>query len=221
MHGANRPYRIIIADDHSLIRQGIKSIIAQDPDMEVVAEATDGEELLQLLETLCPDMVILDISMPRMNGIEALSRMHERFQDIRILILTMHSNSQYFYHAISVGAHGYLLKDDSDSELLTAIRIVQQGRTYVSPQLSSEVTDEMIGAFRDRRKIPMVHLTEREKEVLALVVKGYTSKQMAELLYLSPRTIDHHRASLLRKFKKKSTVDLVNHVIRNAIIVPN
>jgi DNA-binding NarL/FixJ family response regulator len=132
----------------------------------------------------------------------------------------MHGNSQYFFHAISAGAHGYLMKDDSDTELLSAIRTVQQNRTYVSPQLANEVTDEMVSAYRDRRNLPLVQLTSREKQVLQLVVKGYTSKSMADVLCLSPRTVDHHRARLLKKFKMKNTVDLVNYVIQNSIVVP-
>ena len=215
-----KPYRIIIADDHSLIRQGIKTIIGQDHEMEVVAEASDGLELISRLDEQLPDMVILDISMPRMNGIEAVAEIHEHYPSVHILILTMHSNAQYFYHVISAGAHGYLLKDDSDTELLTAIRTVQQGKTYVSPQLVAEVTGDMVSAFRDNKELPIVHLTEREKQVLHLVVKGHTSKEMAAILCLSPRTVDHHRASLLKKFKMKNTVDLVNHVISNSIVVP-
>jgi len=215
-----KPYQIIIADDHSLIRQGIKSIIAQDHEMEVIAEAADGLELFTRLAEQLPDMVILDISMPRMNGIEAVAEVREHYPSVRILILTMHSNAQYFYHVISAGAHGYLLKDDSDTELLTAIRTVQQDKTYVSPQLVAEVTGDMVSAFRDNKELPIVHLTDREKQVLQLVVKGHTSKQMAVILCLSPRTVDHHRASLLKKFKMKNTVDLVNHVLSNSIVVP-
>ncbi|HFQ89432.1 MAG TPA: response regulator transcription factor [Desulfobulbus sp.] len=212
--------RIVIADDHSLIRQGIKSIICQDQGMEVVGEAADGLELLQLLQGREADMVIMDITMPGMNGIEAMGRIRELYPDMLLLILTMHSNRQYFYHSIAAGAHGYLMKEDSDTELLNAIRTVCEGKTYVSPQLSQEVTDEMIAAFRDRQRVPLVRLTEREKQVLQMVVKGYTSKKMAEILCLSPRTIDHHRASLLKKFGMKSTVDLVKHVLRNSIVVP-
>jgi DNA-binding NarL/FixJ family response regulator len=214
-----KPYRIIIADDHCLIRQGIKSIISQDGEMEVVAEAGDGRELFTRLADQVPDMVILDISMPRMNGIEAVAEVREHYPSVRILILTMHSNAQYFYHVISAGAHGYLLKDDSDTELLTAIRTVQQDKTYVSPQLVEEVTGEMVSAFRDNKELPIVHLTDREKQVLQLVVKGHTSKQTAAILCLSPRTVDHHRASLLKKFKMKNTVDLVNYVLSNSIVV--
>ncbi len=215
-----KAYTVIIADDHSLIRQGIKSILAQNPEVEVIAEAADGLELFTRLAEQLPDMIVLDISMPRMNGIDVVAEVHEHYPTVHILILTMHSNAQYFYHVISAGAHGYLLKDDSDTELLTAIRTVRQGKTYVSPQLVAEVTGDMVSAFRDNKEMPVIHLTEREKQVLQLVVKGHTSKQMAVFLCLSPRTVDHHRASLLKKFKMKNTVDLVNHVVSNSIVVP-
>lgn len=214
-------YRIVIADDHALIRQGIKSIISQDSDLDVIAEASNGEELLRVIEEVEPDMIILDISMPKINGLEALERIHERLPNAKILMLTMHRNSQYFFRAISSGAHGYLMKDDTDTELPAAIKMVREGKAYVSPQLAWEVTDEMISAYRDRRSQPLVQLTDREQQVLKLVIKGNTSKQMAEILCLSPRTVDHHRASLLRKFKMKNTVDLVNYALRNSIVVPD
>lgn len=215
-----KPYTIIIADDHSLIRQGIKTIIGQEHGLEVIAEAADGMELITRLTEHLPDMVILDISMPRMNGIDVVTEMHEHFPKVRILILSMHANAQYFYHVISAGAHGYLLKDDSDTELLTAIHSVREGRTYVSPQLVSEVTGDMVSAFRDNKGIPIIQLTDREKQVLNMVVKGHTSKHIAAILCLSPRTVDHYRSSLLKKFKMKNTVDLVNHVLSNAIVLP-
>jgi len=215
-----RPYRIIIADDHGLIRKGLRTIIELESDIKVIGEAGDGKELLELLPSLQPDMVIMDISMPQVNGIEAARKVVESYPAIRILMLTMHRNSQYFYNAISVGAHGYLMKDDSDTELMSAIRTVQSGKTYVSPQLSEEVTNGMISAFRDHREVPLIQLTAREREVLELVVKGYTSKKMADILCLSPRTVDHHRAKLLKKFNMKNTVDLVKHVVRNSIVVP-
>lgn len=214
------PYRIIIADDHGLIRKGLRTIIEIESDMQVIGEAEDGEKLLEFLIREQPDMIIIDISMPRLNGIDAIRKVVEQYPEIRILMLTMHRNSQYFYKAISAGAHGYLMKDDSDTELLTAIDTVRSGKTYISPQLSTEITNTMISAFREHRDPSIVKLTDRERGVLSLVVKGYTSKQIAKVLCLSPRTIDHHRAKLLKKFKMKNTVDLVKHVVGNSIILP-
>jgi DNA-binding NarL/FixJ family response regulator len=196
------PYRIILADDHYLIRNGIKTMIAQEPGIEVIAEAADGQELMEILKEHRPDMVILDISMPQISGIEALKQIHELYPEIRVLILTMHDNAQYCSHAFSAGAHGYLLKDDSATELLPAILQVRRGEDYVSPRVPP----------RERNKIK---LTPREKEVLQLVVEGLTTKAIAEKLYISPRTVERHRCNLLKKFKKKSSTELVNYVLKN------
>jgi DNA-binding NarL/FixJ family response regulator len=211
------PYRIVIADDHSLIRQGLKSLIQQDASLRIIAEAGDGVELLERLQQHPPDMVILDITMPHLNGIEAVGRIKKLYPSMVILILTMHSDSLHFYQAMAAGAHGYLIKDDSDSELLTAIKTIREGKSYISSQLSPEVTGEVIAGFRDQVKAPFLLLSDREKQVLQLVVQGLSSKAIGEMLDLSPRTIDHHRASLLKKYKMKNTVDLVNHVVRSEV----
>ncbi len=214
-----KPYRIIIADDHTLIRQGLKTIIDREPSLIIVAEASNGLELLDLLQGNPADMVILDIAMPQLNGLDALVEIRKLKPEIDILMLTMYPNSQYFYQAIAAGAHGYLMKDDSETELLHAIGTIRSGKSYISPRLSADVTDEVMTAFRDQGKVPLVVLSEREKQVLKLVVQGGSSKKIGKILDLSPRTIDHHRASLLKKFKMKNTVDLVNHVVRNALII--
>ena len=216
-----KPYRIIVADDHSLIRQGLKTLIAQEPTLELVAEAANGIELLALLRIHGTDMVILDITMPQLNGLEAMAEIRKINPDIDILMLTMHTNSQYFFQAITAGAHGYLMKEDSDAELLHAIATIRSGKSYISPKLSADVTDEVMVAFRDQGKVPLVVLSDREKQVLKLVAQGCSSRIIGELLQLSPRTIDHHRASLLKKFKMKNTVDLVNYVARNTLILHN
>ncbi len=215
---ADQLYRIVIADDHGLIRKGLRTIIELESGMQVIGEAGDGKQLLEFLTHEQPDMVIMDISMPKLNGIDAIRKVLALYPKIRILILTMHRNSQYFYNAISAGAHGYLIKDDSDTELLTAINTVRSGKTYISPQLSSEVADTMLSAFREHRDPSIINLTPRERDVLDLVVKGHTSKQIADILCLSPRTIDHHRANLLKKFKMKNTVDLVKYVVKNSLL---
>lgn len=215
-----KPYRIIIADDHSLIRQGLRSILQDDPELQIIAEAANGEELLDLLQQDQPEMVILDISMPHLNGIEALGRIRRAYADIAVLILTMHSSSHYFYHAVNAGAHGYMMKDDSEEELLTAISSIKEGKPYISSQVSSEVAEEVMIAFRKQSRMPFVVLSKREEGILTLVVQGFSSRQIAKQLKLSPRTIDHHRANLLKKFNMRKTVDLVNHVVRNGLVLP-
>lgn len=215
------PYHIVIADDHSLIRQGLKSLIRTDTTLHIVAEASNGIELMECLQQHPPDMVILDITMPQLNGIEVIGRIKKLYPDMAILMLTMHSGNHHFYQAMAAGAHGYLIKDDSDNELLTAIGTIREGKTYISSQLSPEVAGEMITGLRDHSKAPFLCLSDREKEVLQLVVQGHSSRSIGERLNLSPRTIDHHRASLLKKFKMKNTVDLVNHVIRDGMLSPD
>jgi len=214
-------YTILLADDHALIRHGIRNLISNNPALKVVGEVGDGEELLEFLKKIQPELLILDISMPKLTGIEAVSRVKKLYPDIKILMLTMHKNKQYFYHAMSAGADGYLMKEDSDEELLLAIKRIQDGKSYLSPFLSQDFADDVISAYRNNKSSPFETLTNREREVLNLVVEGHTSKVMASMLCLSPRTVDHHRANLLRKFEMKNSVDLVNFAVRNGFVTPS
>ena len=211
-------YKIVLADDNVLIRHGIKNIIKQTPDLQVTGEVSNGEELLNLLETDIPDMLILDIMMPKISGIEAVSVVKRRYPRIKVLMLTMHKSMGYFYSAMSAGADGYLMKGDSGEELLLAIRKIQEGKTYLSPLLADDFTDDVLAAHRNQQESPFKGLTAREKEILRLVVAGYTSKAMADKLNLSSRTVDHHRARLLQKLNMKNTVDLVNFAVRNGFV---
>ncbi|MFN2353165.1 MAG: response regulator [Desulfopila sp.] len=213
-------YRILLADDHVLIRHGIKNIIKLNEQLCVIGEVGDGEELMAFLESEVPDLLVLDISMPKMNGIEAVGRVKKKYPRIKILMLTMHKSKGYFYHSMSDGADGYLMKDDSDEELLLAIKKIQDGKTYISPMLTDDFAADVISAHRNHQQMPFACLTEREQEVLQLVVKGYTSKDVAERLCLSPRTVDHHRAKLLRKFDLKNSADLVSFAVRNGFVLP-
>lgn len=210
--------QILLADDHSLIRHGLRNLIQHDADLLVVGEAGHGEEVLQLLACNTVDLVILDISMPNGGGLNALREIKAQYPHIKILMLTMHDNVQFFYGAMDQGADGYLLKDDSDEELLSAIHKLMAGRTYVSPHFMEDFTEGAVRIFRKRGKTSFQGITAREKEVLKLVVDGFTSKQIAVDLGVSRRTIDNHRANLLRKFSKKNSVDLVNHVITSGFL---
>ncbi len=214
----NKHYKILLADDHVLIRLGIKNMITHNPALEVIGEVGDGVELMAFLKREVPDLLILDISMPKMSGIEAVGKVKALYPQVKILMLTMHKNKQYFYHAMAAGADGYLMKDDSDEELLLAIKRIQQGSTYLSPFLSQDFADDVISAYRNKGSTPFESLTPREKEVLDLVVEGHTSKVMAKILHLSPRTVDHHRSNLLKKFNMKNSVDLVNYAVRNGLV---
>ncbi len=221
MDAKQSQYRILLADDHALIRHGIRNLLGDNPALKVIGEVGDGVELLEFLRKTVPDLLVLDISMPKLTGIEAVSKVKKLYPEIKILMLTMHKNKQYFYHAMSAGADGYLMKEDSDEELLLAVKRIQDGKTYLSPFLSQDFADDVISAYRNNQRSPFETLTNREREVLNLVVDGHTSKVMANMLNLSPRTIDHHRSNLLKKFEMKNSVDLVNFAVRNGFVTPS
>ncbi|MFT5725987.1 MAG: DNA-binding NarL/FixJ family response regulator [Desulforhopalus sp.] len=211
-------YRILLADDHVLIRHGIKNIIKKNEQLVVAGEVSNGKQLMSVLEDSEIDLIILDISMPDIGGMEAIGLVKTKYPWIKILMLTMHKNKQYFYNAMAAGADGYLMKDDSDEELLVAITKVLSGKSYISPYMTDDFADDVINMYRNERRTPFQELTKREKEILQLVVQGFTSKQMAEQLNLSQRTIDHHRSNLLRKFNRKNSVELVNYAVRNGFV---
>jgi DNA-binding NarL/FixJ family response regulator len=199
-------YGIILADDHLLLRQGLRKIIEGVSDLEVVGEAGDGEELLQLLNTATPQMVILDLSMPKVRGIDAIQEIRMKHSDVKILVLTMHR--EYMHQAFSAGADGYLLKEDADRELFSAIEHIRKGRQYLSPHLTGEVLTTFLSE----------PLSSREKEILKLIADGKSNKEIAELLSVSVRTIESHRASILDKLSLKSTADIVKYAIRKGYV---
>jgi len=211
------PYRIMLADDHIMLRNGIRKIIEDFKDMEVVGEVGDGLELLIMLKKVLTDMVILDISMPNLRGIEATREIKQIHPDIKILILSMHKSKEYLYQAISAGADGYLLKDDSDRELFTAINTIINDSIYLSPNLSRDLTHDFIETCRGN-KPPDDPLTAREKQVLKLIAEGNTCKNISNLLYISIRTAQHHRASILKKLNIKKMPELVKYAISKGYI---
>lgn len=196
-------YRIILADDHVLIRQGLGKIIEGVGDLEVIGEAGDGFELLALLKTVAPELVVLDISMPNLRGIEAIRVIKGKYPGVKMLVLTMHK--EYLHQALSAGADGYLLKEDADRELFSAIENIRQGGIYLSPRLEEETGGG---------KAPVSELlSTREKEVLKLIAEGKSNREIAETLFISVRTAESHRASLLKKLKQKNTACLVKYAI--------
>jgi DNA-binding NarL/FixJ family response regulator len=203
-----KPYPIVLADDHALIRQGLRRLIQGVDDLEVTGEAGDGIELLSLLSAMTPRMVILDISMPNLRGIEAVHAIKSKHPDVKILILTMHK--EYLHQALSAGADGYLLKEDADRDLFSAIENIRHGRVYVSPRLAGELLGN--------RPPPAEPLSRREKEILQLIAKGKSNKEIGETLFISVRTVESHRASILRKLNLKNTADLVTHAIQKGYV---
>lgn len=207
-------YHILLADDHVMFRQGIKRIIEESDNLKIVGEVGDGLELLEFLKNRSVDMVLLDISMPNMRGIEATREAKVIRPDIKVLILTIHNNTEYVQHSIKAGADGYLIKEESDTELLTAINKVLQGDRYISNTLSLELADDFLRKGRKDFKHPFDRLTIREREVLKLIAEGKSSRGIAELLFISPRTAEHHRANIRKKLGIKSTAALTKYAIK-------
>ena len=214
------PYCIVLADDHVLVRQGLRRILEGRADLKVIGEANDGLELLNLLMTVSPDMIILDIFMPNLRGIEAIHEIKRMNPDAKVLILTMHKDKEYLYLALSAGAKGYLLKEDADKELFSAIEKVRQGRTYVSPYFSEQVIDDVVHIGRGDSKsvFDLDPLTVREKEILKLIAEGKSSKEIAHLLSISVFTVNNHRASIMEKLNLNKATDLVKYAIRKGYI---
>lgn len=213
-------YSIILADDHVLVRQGLRRILEGTDDLEVVGEANDGLELLQLLKHLTPQMVILDIFMPNLRGIEAITEIKTMQPDVKILILTMHRDKEYLYLALSAGAKGYLLKEDAARDLFSAIAEVRQGKTYISPYFSDQVVNDVVQIVKGNAKsiFETDPLTSREREVLKLVAEGKSSKEIASLLFVSVFTVNNHRASIMEKLHLNKATDLVKYAIRKGYI---
>jgi DNA-binding NarL/FixJ family response regulator len=213
-----KQYRVILADDHVILREGIKRIIEESPDIQVIGEASDGLELLRLFNHARCDMVILDVSMPILRGIEATREIKKSQPSVKVLILTMHNKSDYIYNALAAGADGYLLKESSGDELKTAIETIRGGGTYVSKALTQDLTDDLVQFSRGAREPKRDQLTLREKEVLKLIVEGKTSSEIASLLFISIYTVNNHRANISKKLRIKKTADLVRYAIREGYI---
>lgn len=197
-------YRLVLADDHVLIRQGLGGIIKGVADLAVIGEAGDGAALLALLKTVTPHMVILDLSMPNLRGIEAVHEIKREYPEVKILVLTMHK--EYLHQALSAGADGYLLKEDAERDLFSAIENIRQGRIYISPRL----TGELLGL----RATPVDPLSSREKSVLSFIAAGKSNREIAEALFISVRTVESHRAAIMKKLSLNNTADLVKYAIQ-------
>lgn len=215
-----KPCQIVLADDHALIRRGLKKIIDGQPLLQVIGDVGDGLELLKILEEKCPDIILLDISMPNLRGLEAIPQVKKLCPKVKILILTMHSSKDFLVSAIRAGADGYALKEDSDTELLSAIQKCMHGLRYIAPSLAAVISPQDLEIMSSPLRIRHEQLTVREKQVLAMVAEGHTSKDVAKLLSISIRTVEHHRANIMKKIAIKSTVDLIKYAIQKGYIVP-
>ena len=210
-------YRIIVADDHNLFRQGMKRLIDSVEGLQVVGEASDGFELLSLLEKVPADLVLLDISMPGHRGIEAAREITSQYPRTQILFLTMHKTKEYLYHAISAGAKGYLLKEDSDVELITAIEAIRRGEVYVTQLLASEVSDDLLEISKGNIQSLAEPLSTREKEIVKLISEGKSNKDIAEIFSISIRTVESHRANIMKKLDLNNTAELVRYAFQSGL----
>jgi DNA-binding NarL/FixJ family response regulator len=205
---------ILLADDHAVVRQGFKMILAAQPDMEIVGEAGNGREAVELAGTLQPDVIVMDVAMPELNGIEATRRLADSSPRTRVLALSMHKDSVYVREILRAGARGYLLKDSIASDLLAAVRAVARGEGYLSPGVSDAVLDD----YRRHVTDPIDLLTSREREVLQMIAEGKTNKDIANILKLSVYTVDAHRGHIMEKLNLHSGNELVRFAVRYGLV---
>jgi len=212
--------RILIADDHRVFREGIKLILENLQDIEVVGEASDGMEVLQQIETSNPDVILLDISMGELGGIETALILKEKYPGTKILVLSMHHESSYIVHMLEAGAAGFLLKDSGSRELINAIRTVAEGGVYYSKQVSAAIVAHLTKQSASKEKKTNIPLTKREQEVLRLIAEENSNAEIADRLFISIRTVDTHRRNLLEKLGAKNTAGLVKAAIKLGLIHP-
>ncbi len=210
--------RVILCDDHRVIRQGLRNLIDQQEDMDVIAEAENGREAIDLIAELEPDVVVMDVAMPELNGIEATRKIIDESPEVRVLALSMHADRHYAAGMLGAGASGYLLKDCAFEELADAIRRVSHGSTYLSPDIAGVVVKdyvERLSAPSDDTAFSV--LTDREREVLQLVAEGNTTKQIAKMLHVSVKTIESHRQNIMDKLEIRSVAELTKYAVREGL----
>lgn len=210
--------RVLVVDDHAVVREGIRGVLASTPGFEVVGEASDGAEALTLVEEHHPDVVVLDLTMPGMSGLEATAKLKGQSPDVRVLILSMHDHPEYVLQAVRAGAHGYVLKDATPDELRTAVRTVFQGSDYFAPVAAQQLGAAIRREGEDQeRQLLAAKLTPRERDVLVRVAKGLTNKDIASELGISPRTVETHRDGVARKLRMRSVAELTRFVMETGL----
>jgi len=209
--------KILIADDHKILRQGIRSLLASQEDFEVVAESSDGSETVKETLKHKPDVVLMDIAMPNLNGFEATRQIRKKLPEIKVLVLSMYRDDEYVLQALQAGVSGYVLKDVAVEELITAIRAVHNNQYFLSPSISRTVIDASLGKIERADKEPFDLLTPREREVVQLIAEGYTNKEIAVKLYISVKTVDAHRSHIMDKLDIHDVATLVKYAVRRGL----
>lgn len=208
------PITVFVADDHAVVREGLAGLLAAQPDLRVVGTAADGRDALRQVVTLQPEVVVMDIAMPQMNGIEAAREIRDRVPQARVVILSMHSSVEHVFHALEAGACGYVLKASAAKEIIDAVRAVRAGRRYLSPKVA-EMMAEVVS--RSAAASPLNRLSKRERQVLQLVAEGRSSAQIAVMLSLSPKSVDTYRSRLMQKLHISDTAGLVKFAIQHGL----
>jgi DNA-binding NarL/FixJ family response regulator len=218
MNSSRKSVRVILADDHTLVRAGLRALLEKMPEVTVLAEASDGRELLKLARLHEPDVVLMDITMPGLNGLEATASLSKDFPKIRVLILSMHENEEYVWRALKAGAAGYLLKKAAMAELDTALQRVMAGEVYLSQEIAGRLPKNFAADGIVNRKSPLEQLTGRQREVLQLIAAGQTTKGIADLLQVSPKTVEYHRIKLMDCLNVHDVPGLVRFALRTGLL---
>jgi DNA-binding NarL/FixJ family response regulator len=212
--------RVLLADDHAVVRSGLRMVLDSQPDIEVVAEAGDGAEAVQRALRDDIDLAILDVAMPRMTGLQAVAELHRRRAGLRVLILSMYDNEQYFFEALKAGASGYVLKSAANRDLVEAIRAAMRGEPFLYPAAVRALIRDYLERARRGEATPEDPLTAREQEVVKLIAEGHTSEEIAETLVISKKTVERHRANILEKLGMRNRVELTRYAIRRGLVEP-
>lgn len=212
-------YRIVIAEDHTILREGLRALLSSSLDFEIVGEAEDGREAIRCVEKLRPHLVLTDLSMPRMNGMDAIREIKKKCPETKILVLTVHKTEEYILATLQAGADGYLLKDSTHSELLMAVKHLLSGKHYISPGISDKVLDGYLeGRKTLKTRTSWETLTQREREILKLIAEGYRNKEIAEELCISVKTVEKHRSNLMEKLNLHNVQALTTYAIEKGLV---
>ncbi len=214
-----KPYSIVIAEDHRILREGLRSILTSNPDFTIAGEADNGLDAIKCADELKPDLVLLDLSMPKMNGLDAISEIKSRNPEIKIMVLTVHKAEEYIFESLKAGADGYLLKDATRNELMIAVESVIDGRTYITPGVSEKIVSAYIeGKNPATVESSLDRLTSRERQILKLVAEGYKNKKIGDILCISVKTVEKHRANLMKKLDLHSASELTTYAMEKGLV---